>query len=336
MNGFEIYDLGDCALQCGGTLPAAKLAYVTHGTLNAARDNAIVFPTHYGGTHVDNAYLVGEGKALDPRRYFIIVPDLLCDGMSSSPSNTPAPCGGPAFPHVTVCDNVAFQHRLVSDVFGIERLQMVVGFSMGAQQTFQWAVAYPSMVERAVAICGSARTAIHNKVFLEGVMATLRADCAWQGGHYEKPPEVGLRALGRVWAGWGMSQAFYRQQLYLEAGYESLEDYVERAWEDSFLAHDANDLLALAWTWQHADVGATPGFEGNLEAALASITARTLIMPCATDLYFPVDDSAYEARHIPGAKLEPIPSLWGHTAGAGPNAADAEYVNDRVREWLSA
>ena len=179
---------------------------------------------------------------------------------------------------------------------------MVVGFSMGAQQSYQWAVGYPQMVQRCVPICGSARTSPHNYVFLEGVTAALRADAAWQDGAYDHPPTRGLRAMGRVWAGWGVSGVLYREHLYLQAGYTSLEDYIVRSWEDSFLQGDANNLLAMAWTWQHADIGATPGFDGHFKRALASITARTLVMPCATDLYFPPEDSAYEVRHSPGGR----------------------------------
>jgi homoserine O-acetyltransferase/O-succinyltransferase len=335
MIDYEVFALEDCTLQAGGMLPDARLAYKTYGALDAERSNAIVFPTHYSGVHTDNEWLIGAGKALDPGRYFIIVPNMLGNGLSSSPSNTPAPHGKAGFPRVTVYDNVEFQHRLVTERFGVERLQMVVGFSMGAQQSYQWAVSYPRMVERCVPICGSARTSPHNWVFLEGVTAALRADAAWQNGAYERPPVRGLRAMGRVWAGWGVSQAFYREHMYLQAGYASLEDYIVRNWEDSFLRHDANDLLAMAWTWQHADIGATPGFAGDFKGALSSITARTLVMPCATDLYFPPEDNAYEVEHIAGAELRPIPSIWGHGAGGGTAPADAAFIDTSLREWLA-
>lgn len=335
MADVQVFAVHDFRLREGGLLPEVRLVYTTHGTLTADRDNAILFPTHYGGTHLDNEWLIGKGRAFDPDRYFIIVPNMLGNGISSSPSNTPAPYAGPAFPHVTVEDNVILQHHLVTEHFGIEHLQMVAGFSMGAQQSYQWAVRFPGMVERCVPICGSARTSPHNQVFLEGVTAALKADAAWQDGNYATPPVRGLRALGRVWAGWGVSQAFYREHVYLQAGYTSLEDYIVRNWEEPFLKGDANDLLAMAWTWQHADVGATPGFDGSFERALASITARTLVLPSATDLYFPPEDSTYEVQHIPGATLRVIPSIWGHGAGAGPNPTDAAFVDGSLKEWLA-
>jgi homoserine O-acetyltransferase len=91
----------------------------------------------------------------------------------------------------------------------------------------------------------------------------------------------------------------------------------------------------MAWTWQHADVGATPGFDGSFERALGAITARTLVMPGSTDLYFPADDSAYEAQHIPRAELRPIPSIWGHGAGGGASPADAAFIDTCLKEWLA-
>lgn len=150
--------------------------------------------------------------ALDPTRYFIIIPNMLGNGLSSSPSNTPKPHDRSSFPNVTMYDNVRFQHRLVTERFGIERLELVTGWSMGAGQTYQWAVSFPEMVKRILPFCGSAKTSLHNIVFLEGVKAALTADAAFQGGRYDKQPDVGLRALARVYAGWGFSQQFYREK----------------------------------------------------------------------------------------------------------------------------
>ena len=112
---YEIFDLGDVRLQRGATLRDCKLAYKTFGKLNAAKDNAIVYPTWYSGQHYDNEWLIGSGMALDPANYFIIIPNMLGNGLSSSPSNTPEPYNGSRFPQVTAYDNVRAQHRLVTD-----------------------------------------------------------------------------------------------------------------------------------------------------------------------------------------------------------------------------
>ena len=337
MTGYEIFDLGNLGLQSGATLRGAKLAYKTYGSLNHAGNNAIVFPTFFGGQHYQNEAVIGPDHALDPGRYFIIVPNMMGNGLSSSPSNTPMPYDRARFPHVSLCDNVAGQHRLVTEMFGIERIALVVGWSMGAQQAFQWGSLYPGMVERIAPICGSARTSRHNFVFLEGVKAALTADDAWANGWYEKPPYKGLRTMGRVYAGWAVSQAFYREEVYLGLGYSSLEDYLVAFWEGRRLGADANDLLAMIWTWQHADISANEEFNGDLPQALGAITARAIVMPGRTDLYFPPEDNEAEVGMMPNAELRPIESIWGHLAGGpGYNPADTAFVDAALRELLES
>lgn len=332
---YEIFPIGDIVLQSQATLRSAVLAYKTYGTLNAARDNAIVYPTWYSGQHYENEWLIGPGKALDPEKYFIIIPNMFGNGLSTSPSNALPPCGGGRFPGVTLWDNVRQQHRLVTEKFGIERLALVVGYSMGAQQTYQWAAQYPEMVARIAPFCGSARTSRHNQVFLEGLRAALTADAAFMGGDYEKPPLKGLRAMARVYAGWGFSQSFYREKLDLSLGFASLEDFLAGFWEALFLGRDANNLLAMLWTWQHGDISANDRYHGEFERALGAITARALVMPGATDLYFPPADSKYEVAHLADAELRAIPSIWGHIAGCmGLNPADGAFIDAALKELL--
>jgi len=242
---YETFDLGDVALQGGAKLSDAKLAYKTFGELNADKSNAIVCPTWYSGFHWDNEWLIGEGMALDPAKYFIIVPNMLGNGLSTSPSNAPPPHDRANFPNVTFYDQVETQHKLVTEKFGIETLALVTGWSMGAGQTYQWAVSYPDMVQRACPFCGSSKTSEHNFVFLEGVKAALTAPEAFKGGWYDEKPVECLRAAGRVYAGWGFSQAFFWDRVYTKMGYSrrlgvelafpSLDDFLVEYWEGHFL-----------------------------------------------------------------------------------------------------
>ncbi|WP_308258405.1 alpha/beta fold hydrolase [Saccharothrix obliqua] len=336
MTETQRYDLGDFTLQHGATLRGAHLAYATYGTLNSDKSNAVVYPTWYSGRHVDNEWLIGPGMALDPDKFFIIVPNMLGNGLSSSPSNTTGAYAGPRFPGVTFYDQVRAQHQLVTRHFGIERLALVTGWSMGAGQTYQWAVSYPEMVERMAPFCGSSRTSYHNKVFLEGVKAALTADSAYANGWYgDRLPVVGLRAAARVYAGWGFSQAFYWDKEYEKLGYTSLEDFLVGFWEGFFLDdRDPNNLLAMIWTWHHADVGLTPGFDGDTVAALNSIRATALVMPGEKDLYFPPEDEAWAVNHIPNAELRVIPGTWGHFSGNGINDDDTRFIDNGLRELL--
>ena len=336
MSDYQVFELGDVVLQSGMTLREAKLAYTTYGALNSRRDNAIVFPTFYGGQHPQNEPMIGAGMALDPARYFIIVPNMFGNGLSSSPSNTPPPYDRARFPPVTLYDNIICQHRLVTEQFGVERLALVTGFSMGAQQTFHWGALFPDMVERILPWCGSARTSRHNFVFLEGVKAALTADDAWRGGWYDAPPTKGLRALSRVYSGWIVSQAFYREQCYLELGAASIEDFLVMQ-EGRRLGSDANNLLAMLWSWQQSDISANSLYHGDFEKALGAISAKAIVMPSQTDLYFPPEDNALEVRQMPNAELRPIPSIWGHMAGSpGVNPVDTAFIDSALKELLGS
>ncbi|RKT53717.1 alpha/beta fold hydrolase [Saccharothrix australiensis] len=337
MTETQHHDLGDFTLQHGATLRGARLAYATYGTLAPDKSNAVVYPTWYSGRHWDNEWLIGPGMALDPDKYFVIVPNMLGNGLSTSPSNTTGGYAGPRFPHVTFHDQVRAQHDLVTRHFGIERLALVTGWSMGAGQTYQWAVSHPEMVERIAPFCGSSRTSFHNQVFLEGVKAALTADAAFAGGWYgDAPPVVGLRAAARVYAGWGFSQAFYWDREWEKLGHTSLEDFLVGFWEGFFLDdRDPNNLLTMLRTWQTADVGLTPGFDGDTVAALASIRATAIVMPAEKDLYFPPEDEAWAVGHMADAELRVIPGTWGHFAGHGSNEPDTRFIDAALRDLLA-
>jgi len=334
--GFEVFELGDVTLQSGAILRRAKLGYKSYGTLGAERDNVIVLPTFYTGTHERNDGYLNAIQALDPERYFIVSINLFGNGVSSSPSNAPPPFDGPRFPNTTMFDNVACQHRLLTERFGVERIALVAGWSMAGCQSYQWAAQYPDMVEAIMPFCASARTSPHNIVFLEGVKAALQADCAFDGGDYTSPPQTGLKAFGRVYAGWAFSQTFFREQLHRELGFETVEDLLVD-WERDHLHWDANDLLAKLWTWQHGDISANDRYHGVFENALEAIQARAILIPCTTDLYFPPEDNAFEARHMPNAELRPYESPWGHcVATPGRDRAFMTFLSECAAELLRA
>ncbi|MFT5173533.1 MAG: homoserine O-acetyltransferase [Gammaproteobacteria bacterium] len=315
MSDYEVFELGDLPLQCGRTLPQARLAYKTYGKLAKGRNNVILYPTSYGAQHSDTEWLIGPGRVLDTTRWFVVVPNMFTNGLSSSPSNCVPELRYGRWPKLTHVDNVAAQRRLLREVFGIENLALVYGWSMGAQQALHWGALYPDEVARICAVCGSARTSPHNRVFLEGVKAALTGDVTWRDGWFEGKPERGLRAMGRVYAGWALSQAFYRERLYEQFGARNIEDYLVRVWEANFLRRDGNDLLAQIQIWMDSDISANERYNGDLTAALSAIQARATIMPGSHDLYFTAEDSARETASMPNAEFLPIDSIHGHRAG---------------------
>ncbi|SPE40330.1 Homoserine O-acetyltransferase [Candidatus Sulfopaludibacter sp. SbA3] len=330
------FAIADFHTESGTTLPRAIVIYGTYGHLNADRSNAVLLPSHYMANFHGYEWLIGPDRALDPAKLFLVATELFGNGRSSSPSNTAEPYHGPRFPVMTIRDNVDAVHRLLTEELKITHLQAIVGFSMGAQQAFQWAVSYPKFAGRIVATSGTAKTYPHGVVRLEGQIAALTADAAFQGGDYTSPPAKGMEAFGTVWAAWLYSQEWWRRELWRTTAQPgtTFEQVLARFRTRFIPGADANNLILQMRTWERHDVGATAGFGGDVEKALGSIQAPFLYMPSETDLYFPIGDARYEAAFIPGVSLLPIPSLWGHTAGAASNPADAKFLNEKIGQFL--
>ena len=324
--------------ESGVVLPRARIVYGTYGHLNAARDNAVLLPSHYMATHHGYEWLIGPGLALDTTKLFLVATELFGNGHSSSPSNTPEPYHGPRFPVTTIRDNVQAVHRLLVDDLGITHLRAIIGFSMGAEQAFQWAVSYPDFADRIVATSGTAKTYDHGIVRLEGQIAAIEADPAFDHGDYTAEPEAGLSAFGMVWAGWLFSQEWWHRELWkaqVPPG-TTLDQYLDRFRHNFIPGGDANDIILQARTWEQHDVGKTPGFDGDVERALRSIRVPFLYMPSETDLYFPITDARYEQQFIAKVQFTPIPSVWGHPAGAGADSTDRAFLNSTIARFLGA
>jgi homoserine O-acetyltransferase len=334
---FELFDLGVFELANGQRIPDCKLAYKTHGKLNQAKDNAIVFPHMYTGTHRDMEMYVGEDMAIDPKEYFVIMPDQLGNGLSTSPHNTPPQDGGMGnFPDVMIEDDIRAQHRLVTEEFGIQELELVLGWSMGAQQTYEWAVRFPEMVKRAAPIAGTAKVTPHDQLFIDTLTEAIRSDPAWNDGFYTEPHAVmrGLKRHAQIWSVMGLCTQFYHydEQTWEQAGFTSVEDLMANFWENWFLRMDPNDLLTMANKWQHGDVSRNT--DGDLQAALGRIEAKTFVIPFEEDMFFPLSDCAHEESMIPDSELRPIPSLWGHFTMFGVFDEDKQAIDDAIRELL--
>ncbi|MCU0566082.1 MAG: alpha/beta fold hydrolase [Oculatellaceae cyanobacterium Prado106] len=328
----DSFKLNHFTLHCGATLDEVQIVYQTYGALNGDRTNAILYPTSYGAQHSDIDWLIGENRILDPTKWFVIIPNMLGNGLSTSPSNS-AYGADIRFSHY---DNVRIQKQLLEEVFQIEQLALIYGWSMGAQQAYHWGALYPDRVQRIAALCGTARTTDHNRIFLQSLRSALTADPAWTGTRFESTPDRGFRAFAEIYASWAASQAFYREKIYQSLGYASLEDYLARFWEASYRRRDPHNLLSMIATWIHCDVSDNPTFQGNYPAALQAIRAKTYVMPATTDLYFTPEDCAAEAELIPHAEYHPIRSIWGHRAGNPyENPADEAFIRSQISNLLN-
>ena len=329
----EYFELGDYVLQCGTTLPKARIAFKTQGTLNKKKDNAILFPHMWSGTSMSMEMFAGPDRPLNPEKYFIIFPGQFCNGFSSSPSNTPAPFNQGAFPHIDIADDVRAQHRLLTERFGIKELQLVLGWSMGAQQTYEWAVRYPDMVKRALPFGGFAKATPHNYLFVRAHEDMLKSDPNWDGGFYTPGSmRKGILRHAQLWSVMGLCQKFYSKETWRDYGFSSLEDFVHRFWEAYFLPMDPNNLIWMGSKWRHGDVSANAG--GDLAAALGRITAKTHVVAFSDDMFFPPDDCKVEQEMIPKSKFKVVNSLWAHFAMFCISQSDREQIDAYIADIL--
>ena len=168
-------------------------------------------------------------------------------------------------------------------------------------------------------LCGSAKTSLHNTVFLSGLLRTLEAAPEYQGNRqFSSEPQAALRAFAHIYAGWGLSQDFSCEELFrTELGSPDLDTFLRTEWEDGFAAYRAANLYAQARTWQESDISADPRYGGDLVAALGAIRAR--VLPGETDLYFRVAANAAELEHLTRVELPSRAS--GGIAPAAPRGS---------------
>lgn len=331
---YEMFALGDFKLTSGQTLNNAQLAYSVYGELNEERSNAILFTIMFSGTSKNMAHYIGAGKALDPEKYCIILPNQLGNGISSSPHNTDGEQAMEKFPQLSIADDVIAQHQLLTEKFNLTQLQLVTGWSMGAQQTLEWAIRYPDMVKRAAPIAGTAQCTPHNSLYVDVFCEALSSDPEFNRGAYTSAHccETGLKRLAHVFALMGACPEFYKQQ-WQRLGFDSQQACMENFWEAWFKPMDPNALLTMARKWQTGDSAVIAN--GNLERALQRITAKTYMIAFAQDMFVPPADMAYEQQFIPQSEIKIVPSLMGHFAMLGLFEEDFATIDGLFAELLS-
>jgi homoserine O-acetyltransferase/O-succinyltransferase len=330
-------ELGDFKLESGEVIRDFAISYVTHGTLNAEKSNAILMVTAIGGNHHRIDYLIGPGRALDPSKYFIIATDAIGNGLTTSPSNSKSQAKM-QFPRFNMRDMVNSQQRLVAGKLGIRKLVTVVGASMGGMQALQWAVSYPDMMASVVPIIPLARTPAWTTGVLEMLRQSIMADAKWNGGNYaaSDPPEQGMR----LWAGWLsgviVRTPVFQEELYPKGGEDEIK-YLKGVQDGGWKRMDAVDWIYQSWAYDQHNVGNTPGFNGDVKRALGSIKAKTLILAGSIDLLNPEYEAMEAAKAIPGARYVPINDSrpMGHLSGAGATAPENEVQNREIAAFLS-
>ncbi len=331
----QSHALGDLKLESGEAIKDFAISYVTHGTLNANKSNAVLMVTAIGGNHHRIDYLIGPGRALDPAKYFIICTDAIGNGLSTSPSNSSAQ-PRMQFPKFNMRDMVNSQQRLITEKFGIKKLVTVIGASMGGMQALQWAASYPAMMDSVVPIIPLGRTPAWTTGVLEMLRQSIMADPRWLGGNYavSAPPEQGMR----LWAGW-LSGVIVRTPGYQESLYPNAQDaiaYLKGGQDAGWRRMDAVDWVYQSWAYDQHNLGSTPGFNGDYHRALKAIKAKTLILAGTGDLLNPEYEAQEAAHYIADVRYVAINAQrpMGHVSGAGISAPENEVQNREVGAFL--
>ncbi|HYF92873.1 MAG TPA: homoserine O-acetyltransferase [Symbiobacteriaceae bacterium] len=353
-------------LDCGRALSEVTLCYETFGTLSERADNAVLIcHALTGDSHVAGKYdpadrkpgwwdqAVGPGKAIDTDRYFVICTNVLggCQGSTGPASINPETRRpyGLDFPLVTARDMVRAQARLL-DLLGIGKLHAVIGGSLGAMQTLQWAVTYPDRVRGIVPIGGAGRFHPQGIALNEVQRQAIMSDPGFLGGQYygTPGPAKGLataRMLGMITyrSDESMWQQFGRQVRGGKAELPAVPDIGGITYEvESYLRYqgdalvrrfDANSYLYLTRAMDLQDIGR--GYE-SYEAAHGAIGAKVLSIGIRSDLLFPTylqRETTDLVRAAGGAAdyLE-MDSPWGHDAFL----VDFHLIAQPVRSFLSS
>jgi homoserine O-acetyltransferase/O-succinyltransferase len=329
----QLYKIGDLKLESGETIRDFSISYVTHGTLNAKKSNAILMVTAISGNHHRLDFLVGPGKALDTDKYFIVCTDAIGNGLTTSPSNSSAQ-PRMKFPHFLIRDMVTSQYKLMAEHLGIQHVVTVIGPSMGGMQALQWGVSYPDFMDSLVALVPLARTPAWTVTVLEATRKAIMLDPAWKGGDYTEPPEQGVR----LWRDILNFLAARTPELSRDQFPNQLDILPWMKDQETGLikAFDANDWIYQTWAYDQHDIGTTPGMNGDLTKALRAIKAKTLIMVGTKDLLNPEWEPREAARYIRDVRVSTISpgTVTGHASAGGALPADVDFFNGEIGGFL--
>ncbi len=329
----QLYRMGDLKLESGEVIKDFAISYVTHGTLNAKKSNAILMVTAISGNHHRLDFIIGPGKALDTNKYFIIATDAIGNGLTTSPSNSTAQ-PHMKFPKFAIRDMVASQHRLLTEHLGINHVVAVVGPSMGGMQALQWGVSHPDFMDSLVAMVPLAKTPAWTVTVLEATRKAIMLDPAWNKGDYTAPPEQGVR----LWRDILNFLAARSPEMYRDQFQNQLDVLPWLAAQEASLikAFDANDWIYQTWAYDQHDVGTTPGFNGDYVKALRAIKAKTLILVGSKDLLNPEWEPEAAAHYIRDVRVLTISpgTVTGHASAGGIFPADVDFLNHETGAFL--
>jgi len=329
----QIAHLGEFQFEGGGVIKNLKMSYVTHGTLNAAKDNAILFQHGFAMNHHQADHLIGPGRPLDTDKYFIICTDALGSTQttfehSTSPTNSGLKM---KFPFYNGRDIVKAQYRLITETLGIPHLLAVTGISSGADHSVQFAVSYPDLMDGIFPVVGGAAWGTQGNFFGSLLLSIIESCKGWDGGNYDvNPKQCASNALS-VLVPYFYTREWWDQYIDTPEAYTKWRN----TWGVYYLdVQDARDLYYRATVWGRGWVGDTPGFDGDLKAALRSIKAKTLFIYSPRDQFHLPHHVEGQVSAIPSARAVAIESVAGHLICCNADPQATLVMGEAIRGFL--
>lgn len=330
----QIADLGKFRMEGGGVIEKLRMSYVTHGKLNRKKSNAILVMHGFGANHHLADVLIGPGMAFDTDKYFVIASDTFGNTQTEFEHSTSATNTGMNmdFPAYNTRDMVNAEHRLVTKGLGIKHLVAVSGISVGAEKTIQFAVSYPDFVDKAIPIVGGALWSSQGFFTFTQLPMTIEHCAGWNNGDYERnPKECAATAL------MALVPSFYSREWWNEN--ITTPDAFKAWWAaqyDGYLGvQDARDLYLFSAAVVRSTVAHTPGFDGDLGAALGAIQAKTVFIVSPYDAFIPPQYVEMQKEMIAGARIVTVDRNSGHLIFSGEDQLATEAVEEAIKEVLS-
>lgn len=314
----KFVQLGDFKLVSGEYIKDCRIGYRTFGTLNKDKSNIVLMPTWASGVSLQLSSNIGKGKLIDSSRYYVIAVDALCNGVSSSPSNSILQ-PRMNFPEVTIADMVNSQYTLLTNFFNLNHIKAVVGTSMGGMQAFQWMISYPDFMDKVIPIVGSTRLTPYDLVLHNAVIRSIMTDPGWNNGNYTENParaaEAEFNAL-ILTTPEDLNKKMTRDNIFRE---------LEKAKDQK--GFDSNDKIRQTRAMMSLDI--SKDFGGSMEKTAKAVKAKTLIIVALKDrIVNPVP--AMEFGDLLKAKVIELNSDCGHLAPG----CESEKVNKAISDFL--
>ncbi len=311
-------EIGNLTLESGKVIKHCKVGYRVYGSMKPDESNVILFPTWFGGRSKDLAGSIGAKGMVDPSKFFIVTVDALGDGVSSSPSNSPAQPDG-SFPAYTIGDMVHAEHELLDHTLGIHHIYAVIGVSMGGMQTFQWITQYPGFMDKAVPVVGSTRLTSYDKLLwtseLDAIEEGLKAGASAEsiGKTIDDIHTLHLTTPD-YWVEHTKTTDFLRV---ITQSYKSFEPgFNPYDWASQLRAMMALDVFKP--------------FGESMQAAAKAVKAKVLVVVSLQD-HMVNPHPALEFAPLIHAKILKLNNDCGHL---GPGCA-SDTVNSAIRTFLS-